>query len=61
MGHLLSSATCNPALLTVTEDENQGNLKLLNNTLNEAMNSIHSSVHKLYDDSVDLTCKYGIL
>jgi len=56
VGHLLSSAILQSgALLTVTEDEKaRESLKLLNNTLNEAMNSIHSSVHMLYDDSVDL-------
>ncbi|HEY8499477.1 MAG TPA: histidine kinase [Clostridia bacterium] len=56
VGHLLSSAILQSgALLTVTEDEkNRESLKSLNNTLNEAMNSIHSSVHMLYDDSVDL-------
>ncbi len=56
VGHLLSSTILQSgALLTVTEDEKtRENLKLLNNTLNEAMNSIHSSVHMLYDDSVDL-------
>jgi len=56
VGHLLSSAILQSgALLTVAGDEKvREGLKQLNNTLNEAMNSIHSSVHMLYDDSADL-------
>lgn len=56
VGHLLSSAILqSAAMLTFTEDEkSREKLKSLNNTLNEAMNSIRSSVHRLYDESVDL-------
>ena len=56
VGHLLSSAILqSAALYTVTKDEKiREGLNSINNTLNEAMSSIHSSVHMLYDDSVDL-------
>lgn len=56
VGHLLSSAILQVgALLTISRDatvrEHLGNL---NNTLSQAMNSIRSSVHNLYDESIDL-------
>ncbi len=56
VGHLLSSSILQVgALLAVNKDEKiKGNLLLVNDTLNEAMNTIRTSVHELYDESVDL-------
>jgi signal transduction histidine kinase len=60
VGHLLSSSILQVgALLAVSKDENTRTaLNSLKNTLNEAMNSIRSSVHNLFDESIDL---YGQL
>ena len=56
VGHLLSSAILQSgALLTTNQDEKvRDNLKTLNDTLSQAMNSIRTSVHELYDESIDL-------
>ncbi|HEX3017460.1 MAG TPA: histidine kinase [Caproicibacter sp.] len=56
VGHLLSSSLLQVgALLAVNKDENtRGNLVALKETLTNAMNSIRSSVHDLYDESIDL-------
>lgn len=56
VGHLLSSAILQSgALLTINRDEKVADsLKTLKDTLNQAMNSIRESVHRLYDESVDL-------
>lgn len=56
VGHLLSSAILQAgALLTINQDEKVGNnLKTLNDTLSQAMNNIRTSVHELYDESIDL-------
>lgn len=56
VGHLLSSAILQSgALLTVNRDEKvTRSLKTLNETLNQAMNSIRTSVHELYEESLDL-------
>lgn len=59
VGHLLSSPILQAgALLTISQDDKvRENLKALNNTLSEAMNSIRSSVHELYDESLDLNAQ----
>lgn len=56
VGHLLSSAILQAgALLTINRDEKVGeNLKTLKDTLSQAMNNIRTSVHELYDESIDL-------
>lgn len=56
VGHLLSSAILQAgALLTINKDEKVGNsLETLNDTLSQAMDSIRASVHKLYDESINL-------
>lgn len=56
VGHLLSSAILQlGALLTINKDERiKDNLDNLKDTLAQAMNSIRSSVHNLYDESIDL-------
>ncbi|MGE5614188.1 MAG: sensor histidine kinase [Bacillota bacterium] len=56
VGHLLSSAILQAgALLTVNRDEKiRDSLETLNDTLSQAMDSIRASVHKLYDESIDL-------
>jgi len=56
VGHLLSSAILQAgALMTVNRDEKmKTHLKELNDTLNQAMNNIRTSVHKLYEESIDL-------
>ena len=60
VGHLLSSSLLQVgALLAVSKDENTRTaLNSLKDTLNEAMDSIRSSVHNLFDESIDL---YGQL
>lgn len=59
VGHLLSSAILQSgALLTVSQDERiKTHLQTLNDTLSKAMNSIRTSVHDLYDESVDLNAQ----
>lgn len=60
VGHLLSSAILQSgALKTLNKDErlNQ-NIQALHQTLARAMDNIRSSVHKLYDESVDLNSKF---
>lgn len=59
VGHLLSSAILQSgALLTINQDEKVRNgLEALNNTLSLAMNSIRTSVHELYDESIDLNAE----
>lgn len=56
VGHLLSSALLQVgALLAVNREEKlRQSLQVLNGTLTDAMNSIRTSVHDLYDESVDL-------
>ena len=56
VGHLLSRSILQVgALLAVNKDENtKENLLVINDTLSQAMNSIRSSVHDLYDESIDL-------
>ncbi|MGC7323280.1 histidine kinase dimerization/phosphoacceptor domain-containing protein, partial [Mycobacteroides abscessus subsp. massiliense] len=56
VGHLLSSSLLQVgALLAVNKNEKtRGNLVALKETLTNAMNSIRSSVHDLYDESIDL-------
>jgi len=56
VGHLLSSAILQAgALITVSRDEQvKTHLKELNETLSQAMNSIRASVHKIYEESIDL-------
>ena len=60
VGHLLSSSLLQVgALLAVSKDESiRSSLTALKETLNEAMNSIRTSVHDLFDESIDL---YGQL
>ncbi len=59
VGHLLSSAILQSgAILTINRDkEMEAPLLTLKDTLNNAMDSIRSSVHQLYDESVDLEAK----
>ncbi len=60
VGHLLSSAILQSgALKTLNKDDklNQ-NIQALHETLTQAMNNIRNSVHKLYDESVDLNAKF---
>ena len=59
VGHLLSSAILQSgALKTLNRDERlSGNIQALHDTLSRAMNSIRESVHRLYDESVDLNAK----
>lgn len=56
VGHLLSSSLLQVgALLAVNKDERiHENLIALKDTLSNAMNSIRTSVHDLYDESIDL-------
>jgi signal transduction histidine kinase len=56
VGHLLSSSLLQVgALLAVSKDENtKSALNSLKDTLNQTMNSIRSSVHNLFDESIDL-------
>jgi len=56
VGHLLSSAILQVgALLTVCKEEStRDSLQMLNHTLTQAMNNIRTSVHELYDESIDL-------
>nr|WP_319487159.1 histidine kinase [uncultured Caproiciproducens sp.] len=56
VGHLLSSSILQVgALLAVNKDEKiRENLLAVKDTLDEAMNTIRTSVHDLYDESVDL-------
>ena len=56
VGHQLSSSILQlAALQTVAKDEQmKGHLDTLKGTLNQAMNDIRSSVHGLYDESMDL-------
>jgi signal transduction histidine kinase len=59
VGHLLSSAILqSAALLTINKDEKvREHLKVMSDTLSQAMNSIRNSVHELYDESIDLNAK----
>jgi signal transduction histidine kinase len=56
VGHLLSrSILMTGALQAVNRDESvSASLKLLDSTLNSAMDSIRNSVHDLHDDSINL-------
>ena len=60
VGHLLSSSLLQVgALLAVSKDESiRSSLTALKETLNKAMNGIRTSVHDLFDESIDL---YGQL
>jgi len=59
VGHLLSSAILQTGALLMTskDDKTRACLKDLNDTLSQAMNNIRSSVHELYDESIDLSVK----
>ncbi len=63
VGHLLSSAILQSgALLTINQDEKvKEHLETLSDTLTHAMNSIRSSVHNLYDESIDLDAQVQAL
>lgn len=63
VGHLLSSSILQVgALLAVNKDEKvKGNLLVVKDTLDQAMNSIRTSVHDLHDESVDLHAQVGEL
>jgi signal transduction histidine kinase len=56
VGHLLSSAILQVgALIAVSRDiELKNRLEAIKNTLSQAMDSIRTSVHELYDESIDL-------
>lgn len=55
VGHLLSRSILQVGALMVTKgnDETQSNLSVIRDTLSQAMDSIRSSVHALYDESFD--------
>jgi len=61
VGHILSRSILQMgALCTIYKEEPlQSQLKGVNDTLNQAMNSIRESVHDLHDDSIDL--KHAVL
>jgi len=63
VGHQLSSSILQVgALKALNKDETLANgLAVLQDTLNEAMDSIRSSVHDLRDDSIDLEAAYTAL
>ncbi|MDP4178660.1 MAG: histidine kinase, partial [Bacillota bacterium] len=56
VGHMLSRSILQiGALLAINKDENiKENLRLIKDTLSEAMDSIRSSVHDLHEESIDL-------
>jgi signal transduction histidine kinase len=56
VGHMLSRSLLQVgAMMAIGKDEALLNhLRLLKETLNDAMNSIRESVHELHDDSIDL-------
>lgn len=56
VGHLLSRSIIQLGALRLIKDENvrDEGLASLNDTLNNAMNSIRESVHDLHDESIDL-------
>jgi signal transduction histidine kinase len=56
VGHLLSRSILQiGALLVINKDEKmKESLKLLKNTLSEAMDSIRNSVHNLHEESIDI-------
>lgn len=56
VGHLLSRSILQTgALLAVNKDETtKTNLRLIKDTLSEAMDSIRASVHNLHEESIDL-------
>lgn len=56
VGHLLSRCILlNGALQTINQDENcKESLRILQDTLSQAMDNIRSSVHNLHDDSINL-------
>jgi signal transduction histidine kinase len=56
VGHLLSSAILqSAALLTLIQDKKaKEKLKNLNDTLSQAMDSTRTSIHELYEESIDL-------
>jgi signal transduction histidine kinase len=56
IGHMLSRSLLQVgALLTITkEEEIREGLSQLNNSLSEGMDQIRSSIHNMYDDSIDL-------
>ncbi len=53
VGHQLSSALIQVGALMVTDPSNKG-LTTIKDTLNLAMDNIRSSVHNLYDESIEL-------
>lgn len=59
VGHLLSSSILQVgALLAINRDEaTREGLLTVKDTLSSAMNSIRTSVHDLYDDSIDLSAQ----
>jgi len=56
VGHMLSRSILQiGALLTISKDEEtKESLRLIKDTLSEAMDSIRNSVHDLHDESIDL-------
>lgn len=63
VGHLLSRSILQiGALLAINKDETtKESLRLIKDTLSEAMDSIRSSVHDLHEDSIDLQTEIGKL
>lgn len=56
VGHMISSCILQVGAITtiVKKDEEKALLRQLKTTLDEAMNQIRSSVHNIFDESVDL-------
>lgn len=63
VGHLLSSAILQSGALKIINKDVKlsENINTLNETLTHAMNSIRTSVHDLYDESVDLNARVSEL
>lgn len=63
VGHLLTRSIIQlGAVMAINkEDKTKGNLSTIKDTLDEAMNTIRSSVHDLHEDSIDLYEKLQVL
>lgn len=59
VGHILSSSILQIAALTAIskDDTVTENLKNINKTLTDGMNSIRTSIHNIHEDSIDLNMK----
>lgn len=56
VGHMLSSSMLQIGAIIATNNDDKltGNLNIVKDTLSSAMDSIRSSVHNLYEESIDL-------